>query len=130
MAKSDRALELRFQFRFKLIDLAASTVALLIPWGSLVVIGYLLSGALNALAGKFTFADIGIRVLSDVRVSEGLTYLLGGGGIAYGLNERRLRRKAIERLSGRVQELEKRLDPKRTSSKLTRRGTTRPEDRT
>ncbi len=130
VAKPSREIELRFQLRFKLIDLAASAFSLLIPWGALIVIAYYLSGSINVLAGKYTFADIGFRVLSDIRVSDGVAYLLGGGGVAYGLNERRLRRKTIERLSGRIQELEKRLDPRRSSSKLTRRGTTRPEDRT
>jgi hypothetical protein len=45
------------------------------------------------------------------------------------LKQRKLRRDVVERLSSRVPFLEKQLDPGRTSSKLTDRGDTNPEDR-
>lgn len=83
---------------------------------------------MSTYAGKYTFADIGISLLGDFRVSEALIYILGVGGIIYGYGERRLRLKAIERLANRQIELEKRIDPGRSSSGLTPQGTTRPED--
>jgi hypothetical protein len=47
----------------------------------------------------------------------------------YGLRERRLRRQTTERFTQRNYKLEKLVDPNRTSSHLTTRGTTNPEDR-
>ncbi len=67
--------------------------------------------------------------MGDFKVSEGLSYLFGVGGFGYGMRERKLRRETIERLSKRITDLEKLVDPSRTSSHLTVRGTTNPEDR-
>ncbi len=129
-ARSEQDADRRYRLQVRLIDLAGSTASLLIPWGSLVAIAYLISSAIHGLAGKQTLADIGLRLLADVRVTEWVAYILTGGSIAYGLRERKLRRDTIERLSERTQKLEQQLDPNRSSSRLTPRGTTRPEDRT
>jgi hypothetical protein len=62
-------------------------------------------------------------------ISKWLAYAFGGGGLLYGLNERRLRRNAVRRLApGRVQ-YEQGLDPGRSSSGLTQTGETSPEER-
>lgn len=124
-----QATSLRYKFRFKILDLFSQIVSLLIPWGALVFIAYYTNNSINTLAGKFTFADIGIRFMADFKISEALAYLLATLGVAYGLREKKLRRDIIERLSGRIQVLEKQLDPNRTSSHLMPRGTTRPEDK-
>lgn len=127
--KASRELELRYRFRFRMLDLVATGLSLVIPWGSVVLIAWLVTDAVNGLAGKYTFADIGVRFLADIKVSEAVAYVVGGGGMLYGYKERRLRQKNIARLSGRNQEYEKRVDPKRSSSGLTPEGKTRPEDR-
>jgi hypothetical protein len=101
---------------------------MLVKWGGLVAIaryGYL---TVNALAGQQTAADIGINFLADIRVSEALAWLLAGCGVFYGRRERKLRKDSIERLQQRNRTLEKVIDPGRTSSNLTPRGDTRPED--
>ena len=123
-----RETELSYKFRFKILDLLGSLFSLLIPWGGLCYISYKLFGTLDTYSGKYTFADIGIRFLGELKISEGLAYLLATGGIIYGWGEKRLRQKTIEQLSGRPIELEKRIDPRRSSSGLTPQGTTRPED--
>ncbi|MEW6351245.1 MAG: hypothetical protein AB1646_19490 [Thermodesulfobacteriota bacterium] len=120
--------EQRLMGRLHLIDALASIVNRLIPWAALVFIAHWIYLAILALAGQKTIADIGISFLGSVTVSEALAVVLGGGGIAYGLKQRKLRRDTIERLQARIQDLERRLDPNRTSSSLTRRGTTNPED--
>lgn len=115
--------------RFRFTEGVASVLNRAIAWVGIVLLaryGYL---TVAALAGKTTAADIGIKVLGDVRVSEVLAWLFGGGGIAYGLGQRKLRRDTIERQAERVRSLEEKVDPRRSSSKLTKRGTTRPEDR-
>jgi hypothetical protein len=58
-----------------------------------------------------------------------IAYVVVGSFGAYGWNERRLRRRDIERLTRHTEDLENRIDPKRTSSRLLPDGTTRWEDR-
>jgi len=98
-------------------------------WFSLVAISAFFYLSTKSLAGHYTFADIGIKVIGDFKISEAVSYLLGAGGMGYGLRERRLRRQTTERLTQRTIALEKLVDPSRTSSHLTARGTTNPEDR-
>jgi hypothetical protein len=98
-------------------------------WFSLVGISALLYLSTKSLAGQHTFADIGIKVMGDFKISEGFSYLFGAGGLGYGMRERRLRRETVERLADRNSALEKIVDHSRTSSHLTGRGTTNPEDR-
>lgn len=114
--------------RMRRYDIVDTFVRLAIPWGCLLLMVYWATGSLNALAGKETFADIGIRVLGDFRVSEGVAYLFGGLGVGYGILQKLLRQRNIERLAPRIKELEQHVHPQRTSSQLTARGTTRPED--
>ncbi len=57
-----------------------------------------------------------------------LSLTVGVSGLVYGLYQRHLRRETIERTQGRIRELEKAVDNKRSSSRLTVRGDTRPED--
>jgi hypothetical protein len=132
LSKQKTAAELRAEVRFLKRSRAnegfVSIVNNLIRWGGLVMISYFGFLSAGALAGHHTFADIGIRVLADVRVSEAVAWIFGGSGVAYGMRQRKLRRDTVERLANRNIELEKRLDPNRTSSQLTPRGDTRPED--
>lgn len=100
-----------------------------IKWGALVIIfryGYL---AMVALAGKTTLADIGINFLGKAQVSNVIAWLFGGGGAVYGVSQRNLRHSTTETLQNRIKALEAREDPKRSSSHLTPRGESRPEDK-
>jgi hypothetical protein len=106
-----------------------AAVRLLVPWGALVVIFYFALQGVRAVAGTHTFADIGIKLLGNVSAPEWLSYIVGGGAGAYGIKERKLRRDTVERLTGRIKQLEQMIDLARTSSHLTERGTTRPEDK-
>ena len=127
--KSKRELELDYGFKFKCIDLLSQLILVGIPWGALVFIVYWVTGALAELSGKTTLAQLGISFFGNFTINTTIAYIVGIGGIGFGLTEKRLRRNAIERLQGRIQQLEEVRDPKRTSSKLTKRGTTRPEDK-
>jgi hypothetical protein len=98
-------------------------------WSSLVAIAALFYLSIRSLSGHYTFADIGIKVLGDFKLSEAFGYLFGVGGAGYGLRERKLRRQTTERFAARNFSLEKQIDPNRSSSRLTTRGTTNPEDR-
>jgi len=118
-----------FLLRYKRLDIIADVIHLGLPWGSLVAIAVLFYLSVSRLAGQTTLAQIGMSFIGDIRVSDAVAYIFGGSGFLYGLNERRLRHKKTERLASHAIELEKMLDPKRTSSGLTPKGTTRPEDK-
>ena len=123
-------IENRMLRRYRTMEAIVSVINNLVRWGGLVAIAYFTYLSVTALAGQRTIADIGIKFLADVRVSEALAWLFGGSGIAYGLRQRKLRRDTVERIQGRVQRFETNVDPRRTTSKLTTRGETRPEDTT
>lgn len=132
MAKQKTAAELRAENRLlrqmRTSEGIVSVFNNLIRWGGVVAISYFTYLSITALAGEQTAADIGIKFLADVRVSEALAWVLGGSGVAYGLRQRKLRRDTVERITARVERFEKELDPSRSSSELTTRGETRPED--
>lgn len=117
-------------------------------YGSMVAIVYFIHLTVGTLAGKVTHADISVN--ADLKASgemsidsnsketisvegicwipAGLGLLLGIGGIFYGRQQATLRRQIIETFSPYKEQSEMQLDPKRSSSKLTSRGETRPED--
>ena len=101
----------------------------IVPWTGAVLVAFLFYKSVVSLAGQYTFAQIGASFLGDFKISDGLAYVFGGGGVAYGLRHRKLRGDNVERMAGRIAEMEKLLDPKRSSSRLTPRGKTRPEDK-
>lgn len=100
----------------------------LIRWGALVLITRYAYLSIEAMAGKETFAGFFVNFLGNFDVSMALSWVVGGTGFLYGARQRSLRRDAIERLQGRITHLEKQIDPRRSSSNLTPRGDSRPED--
>ena len=106
-----------------------ASISSVTPWVALVFIAYFVRGTVMALAGRHTFADIGLRFAGDFRVSESIAYIFGIGGLGYGIRMKKLHGDNVQRTASRIAELESRLDPKRSSSRLTPRGETRPEDR-
>lgn len=99
--------------------------------GAFAFLGWKALDTFGAFAGEST----ALSVWLDAIVSGELTIQVA---VPWGLaafltylwrRERRLRHVVTERLSRRTRELERRLHPGRTSSNLTARGTTNPEDR-
>lgn len=125
----ERTLELKYQLRFRLIDFASTTTERGFPIAGLAFVTYFgVFRPIHDLAGRNTQATFGLALLADIRPSEIVSYLFGLAGWIFGINAERLRRNVIERLTGRIADLEKQKDPHRTSSGLTTRGTTPPED--
>lgn len=93
-----------------------------------VTIVFLLYLSVSRLAGQNTHADFALSVLLNEHAATAVGYLAGCGGCAYGLAQKKLRQKNIERTEGTIRELESRIDPRRSSSKLTQNGSTNPED--
>jgi hypothetical protein len=127
-SKAQLETELRLVRRGRTVDALAAVAKDALRWGGIVLCFYFLYRSVAVLSGKTTFADIGIRVLANLRVSEAAAWIFGASGVGYGVRQRSLRRSTIERLSGRIQELERGIDPRRSSSDLTPRGETPPED--
>lgn len=128
-SKAELIAENRFLRKDRNASNITTVVIYAIKYGALVAIFYLGYLSVLALAGKHTFADIGVSFLSDVNISVSLAWLLGVGGIFYGMRQRKVRKDTVERLQGRIQYLETQIDSKRTTSQLTPRGDTREEDK-
>jgi hypothetical protein len=116
--------ELDYQLSFRKWDTLAEWGNKLIQWSAVVVIAYFGFRTFDALAGRNTFAEFGIKVLGNITVNRAILSFVTASGWVFGLGQRNLRRRNIERLSREKNELERRLDPKRTSSNLTKKGTT------
>ena len=106
-----------------------AVVHTVVPWGAAVLVAVYFYRSVASLSGHYTFAQIGVNFLGDLRVSEGVAYLFGAGGVVYGIKRHRLQGDNVQRMAGRIAELEKQEDPKRSSSRLTPRGKTRPGDK-
>jgi hypothetical protein len=117
-------LQLDYQLSFKRLDTVSEICKELIKWAGIVLLAYFGFRTIGVLAGRTTGADIALKVLGNLNVSRGVIALLAGGGWVYGLGQRALRRRHIKRIVPAKNELEKLLDPKRTSSDLTEKGTT------
>lgn len=85
---------------------------------------YWMYRGIDSLAGKTTFTNMLFRMATDLKMNQWFGYILGGSGITYGLQQRRLRRKTISRITPRNDELERKIDPIKMSSGLTEYGTT------
>jgi p-aminobenzoyl-glutamate transporter AbgT len=125
--------ELQAELRFIKRGRRAETIAVLgqsaFRWGGLAFIAYRGSAAVSALAGQETTTNVALELFANMHVSVALAWSFGVTGIIYGAIQRKLRKDVIERLTKRITELEKEIDRRRSSSRLTPRGNT-PEEST
>lgn len=98
-------------------------------YGFIALVFYFIYMTFDAIAGKNTDASLMISVFGNLQVSIAVAWLVGVGGVWYGWTQRELRKTTIERLQSHIRLLEHRLDPQRSSSRLTPRGDSHPEDR-
>lgn len=106
----------------------ASVLRELIRWGGIALVAFFTYRSVDCLAGKVTSSNILFSVLTDLKANQYFGLLFGGGGIYYGYKQKKLRKDTVERLQSRIQVFEKYIDDRRSSSKLTSKGNTRPED--
>lgn len=87
-------------------------------------------GCIEALAGKTTAVDVALTmaISAFAKFEVLLAVALTGSAVAWAVVERVLRLRKVEQMQGRIRELETRIDPKRSTSGLTRRGKTNPKD--
>ncbi len=107
---------------------ASNILMTLIRYGAIVLSLRYIYLTVEALAGQVTLAQIGISFLGNLTLSQSLAYIFGTGGVIYGYGEHKLRQRTIRRLGPKRKELEVSIDPRRTSSRLTEKGETNPED--
>ena len=107
----------------------ADVISLLIKCGTTVICLYILYLGVKELAGQNTWAKITVNFLGNIKVSQIIAWIFGGGGIIYGKSQNKLRKDTVEFFEGRTQSLEAQIDPNRSSSNLTQRGDTSPEDK-
>jgi len=120
--------DLRVLRQSRVVDAVTAISNRFIAWTGMVVIAYFAYKSIEVLAGRNTTADIGLKLLGDIKISEAVAWIFGVGGIGYGVSQRKLRRDSIARLAPRAKELEEARDPHRSSSGLTTRGTTPAEE--
>ena len=83
---------------------------------------FFVTRSINQLAGQETVADIGVKFLANVRISEALAWAFGVGGVTIAWRQRNLRREETKRLGGRLRHYETTVDPRRSSSDLESQG--------
>jgi hypothetical protein len=81
------------------------------------------------LAGKQTDASFFFKYFVSKENDYALPWLVAVVTIAWALLERRFRKHKTQQLTARLQEMERRLDPKRSTSGLMPTGDTNPKDR-
>jgi hypothetical protein len=121
-----------FQLKRQKGETLHAAVVRLCKWIPIAFICYFAYLSIAALAGKSTLADFGIYLVTDLKVNKVLSHIamaaFGIGGTSYGYAQKKLYERNIERMSKVIQGLENKLDPNRSSSRLTTKGLTRPED--
>jgi hypothetical protein len=122
--------ENRILRRLRATEGVAGVLITFFKWGAVAFVFYQLKETAVGLAGKLTMADIGIKVAGNLAISQALAWALGVGSAGYGIVQNKLRKDVVQRLQGRIQQLERQRDARRTSSNLTPRGDTRAEDET
>jgi hypothetical protein len=110
--------ENRLLRRNSTIEAVAGLLSHFLTVSGFVVVAYFFNESIHALAGQKTDANIAVRFLANVQVSEVLAWVLGGAGLSYGVLQKRLREKTASRQGKRLRELESEIDPARSSSEI------------
>jgi hypothetical protein len=123
--------EHEFQLRMALIEKGLGAATVLFRYAGLAAVGFFVWLSIRELAGRNTNASVkvGLDFLASIELDKWIPYVFASVAILYGLNERRVRREAIARMATTIKSLEEQIDPKRSSSNLTKRGTTNRKDK-
>jgi hypothetical protein len=98
-------------------------------WVGMAYIARQISLAFVAFAGKQSNANLVLSLMSNVNFVFTGSIAISGLSVSLYLRERSLHRETRKRLAARITELEIKIDPTRTSSRLTEEGLTRREDK-
>lgn len=59
-----------------------ATIHTIVPWGCAVLIAWIFQKSVASLAEQYTFAQIVVGFLGDFRISDGLAWIFGAGGMS------------------------------------------------
>lgn len=110
------------------IEQVGQTARTLIRVGGVAFIAYMARDVLTEFAGRETSANILVNFLGSISVNVALAWGLAACGVIYGRQQQKLRKRTVSALAGRKSQLERQIDPSRSSSGLTKSGDTHPED--
>ncbi len=99
--------ELALLRKERTVDTIASVLATATGFGGLIAIVYFLNKTLEALPAGATSADI----IDAFPCSTQLSWVLGLGGVIYGLRQRSRTRQRVAHFQARIDKLERSLDP-------------------
>ncbi len=110
------------------IDSLFGLLRTVVRTGGWVVAMWLLYLSVKSIAGQHTEFNTTLRGIVNVSASKYVGYVLAVAIYGAYRREKSLKQKAIRDLDDHVKQLERRIDPNRSSSRLTASGTPRPED--
>jgi hypothetical protein len=128
---SDSPITPDLRLEFHRIDQRYSTFRTFIRSLCWAVVGYFGFGTVSQFAGHSTDLNVALSlVISALFKFELLIAIaLTGVACAWAAAERVLRHRKVEKLQGRIRELETAVDPDRSTSGLTTKGQTNPIDK-
>lgn len=128
--------DLKYLKKGKIAESVTSTISNIAKWLGIFGISIYVYKSLAVLSGKDTNANLNFAAILTTPEAPLIPWAIAILGLIalissmiYGVSQKKLRQDNIAQLEGRIKDLEKMLDSKRTSSGLTQRGQTRPEDR-
>jgi hypothetical protein len=110
------------------IEQRYSTVRIAVKWTGIAAAIYFAAEALKAFAGRDTSIIVNAALSLFANLNLTVAISLAGAATVWAVCERMLRRYKVEKMQGRIKELETRLDPRRTTSGLLPDGRTNPAD--
>jgi hypothetical protein len=114
--------------RINFVTEVAKTVRTALVFGCILGIAYFCQRTVHDLAGKTTAADIGLKFLGTLKISEGLAWATAAICLGTAVKTRRTNGNMAARLA-RLADFERSIDPNRSSSHLSPTGMPRKEDR-
>lgn len=127
-SRTKAEMQYRATIMVKLIDASQSVVKWAITGTVIALLGHFATESIKALAGKVTISYLVSKFLGSIAINQWVAWVIAGISTGWACLERRQKRKKIAELSRRPIELEKMIDPGRSSSSITPEGTTRPGD--
>ncbi|MFO1053922.1 MAG: hypothetical protein U1F36_17025 [Planctomycetota bacterium] len=127
--RQDLEAELRVLRAARTSDRVCTTISCCFKYSCFAYLGWCALESVRALAGRTTLSQFFVGILGNIELGWTVSLTVGLVGIIYGSKERALRRRVVVQLAAQKTDLEKRLDPGRTSSSLTIDGMTNPKDK-
>jgi hypothetical protein len=110
------------------VEALTGLVRTLIRWGGVVLICWFQYRCFQAIAGKDTTFSAVVNLVAKLSIDRWIAYIVAGLASGCWWIERRTRQRTIKEREEYIRELEKKVDPKRSTSGLTATGKPRQED--